>query len=299
MPGEEVARKIVVFFLLTRASPVGILLILAIGMAIGVLPGGGTVLITAVPAVVATGAVMAMLGLRRPARWAEERFSQRGEDSRLLRLAPRLSATADGVDEALQQLRPANPLLLIGLTGFLVLDMLALWASFRAVGSAPELTLVWMAYLIGQLGNWPAVPGGIGGTKLGLIGAAVLYGLPVVTATAAVLLYRAIELWLPPLLGLVAFLQLRVLLAAGSSNRRVEASSRLSSALPAASRSMFRASPPTTRRPPRCRVAWASKQIQQPFEPRDALLAVFHELRQELACVPMSVAASGGAQPTK
>jgi uncharacterized protein (TIRG00374 family) len=90
--------------------------------------------------------------------------------------------------------------------------MLVFWASFRAVGASPELALIWMAYLIGQLGNWLPVPGGIGGTELGLVGALLLYGLPALTATAAVLLYRVIELWIPAVLGLAAFAQLRRLL---------------------------------------------------------------------------------------
>jgi hypothetical protein len=69
-----------------------------------------------------------------------------------------------------------------------------------------------MAYLIGQLGNWLPVPGGIGGVELGLVGALILYGLPALTATAAVLLYRVIELWIPAVLGIAAFVQLRLLL---------------------------------------------------------------------------------------
>jgi hypothetical protein len=69
-----------------------------------------------------------------------------------------------------------------------------------------------MAYLIGQLGNWLPVPGGIGGVELGLVGALVLYGSPAITATAAVLLYRVIELWIPAVLGITAFIQLRLLL---------------------------------------------------------------------------------------
>jgi uncharacterized protein (TIRG00374 family) len=94
----------------------------------------------------------------------------------------------------------------------LAFDQLTFWASFLAVGASPDLALIWMAYLIGQLGNWVPVPGGIGGTELGLVGALVLYGLPALTASAAVLLYRVIELWIPAVLGLAAFVQLRVLL---------------------------------------------------------------------------------------
>jgi hypothetical protein len=194
----------------SRFAPVAMLL--GAGLATGILPGGGGLLLTTLPAVVAAGAIAATLALRRLARGAEARVRRRGEGSSLVRFAPALSATSGGIDEALQQLRQANPLLLVGLVGFLVFDMLTFWASFRAVGASPELALIGMAYLIGQLGNWFPVPGGIGGTELGLVGALVLYGLPALTATAAVLLYRVIELWVPAVLGIAAFVQLRLLL---------------------------------------------------------------------------------------
>jgi uncharacterized protein (TIRG00374 family) len=212
MPADEIGRKTVAFFLLTSAVPVGLLLLLGAGLAARIFPGGGGLLLTALPAVVAAGAIAATLALRRLTRGGEARITQRGERSRWARIAPALSATADGIDEALRQLRQANPLLLVGLVGYLVFDLLAFWASFRAVGAAPELSIIWMAYLIGQLGNWLPVPGGIGGVELGLVGALALYGLPALTATAAVLLYRVIELWIPAVLGLAAFVQLRLLL---------------------------------------------------------------------------------------
>ena len=210
MPGDEIARKTIAFFLLTSAVPVAMLLLLGAGLAIGILPGGGSLLLTVVPAVVAAGAIAATLALRRLARGAEARIRRHGK--RWVRLAPALSTTSDGIDEALHQLRRADPLLLVGLVGFLVFDQLAFWASFRAVGAAPGLAVIWMAYLIGQLGNWLPVPGGIGGVELGIVGALVLYGLPALTATAAVLLYRVIELWIPAVLGIAAFVQLRLLL---------------------------------------------------------------------------------------
>jgi uncharacterized membrane protein YbhN (UPF0104 family) len=212
MPTDEIARKTIAFFLLTSAAPVAMLLLLGAGLATGLLPGGGGLLLTVLPAAVAGGAIAATLAMRRLARGAEARIRRQGEGSRWIRIAPALSATADGVDEALHQLRQANPLLIVGLVGFLVFDMLTFWASFRAVGASPDVPLIWMAYLMGQLGNWLPVPGGIGGTELGLVGALVLYGLPAVTATAAVLLYRVIELWIPAVLGIAAFVQLRVLL---------------------------------------------------------------------------------------
>ncbi len=211
MPRDEIARKTVAFFLLTSAAPVAMLFLLGAGLATGILPGGGA-LLTVLPAVIAAGAIAATLAARRLAREAEARLRRQGTGSRQVRIAPALSATADGIDEALHQLRQANPLLLVGLVGFLVFDMLTFWASFRAVGASPELALIWMAYLIGQLGNWLPVPGGIGGVELGLVGVLLLYGLPALTATAAVLLYRVIELWIPAVLGIAAFVQLRLLL---------------------------------------------------------------------------------------
>jgi uncharacterized membrane protein YbhN (UPF0104 family) len=186
--------------------------LLGAGLATGVLPGGGGLLLTALPAAIAAGAIAATLTLRRLARQAEARIGRPGARSRWARLIPALTATSDGITEALHQLRRADPLLVTGLGGFLVLDQLAFWASFRAVGATSNLAVIWMAYLIGQLGNWLPAPGGIGRTEVGLVGALVLYGIPVLTATTAVLLYRMIELWIPAVLGIVAFLQLRLLL---------------------------------------------------------------------------------------
>jgi uncharacterized protein (TIRG00374 family) len=212
MPAAEVARKTVAFFLLTSVVPVATLALLGVGLATGVLPGHASALLTVVPAAAAVGAIAGTLASGRLSRRIETRVSGRTDGSRLARLAPVLRAAADGVDEATRQLRHGNPHLLLGLVGYLVFDILVLWASFRAVGSAPELTIVWIAYLIGQLGNWLPVPGGIGGVEGGLIGILVLYGLQAVTATAAVLLYRVIELWIPAVLGTIAFVQLRALL---------------------------------------------------------------------------------------
>jgi uncharacterized protein (TIRG00374 family) len=212
MPAAEIARKTVAFFLLTSVAPVGALALLGVGLATGVLPGHASIALTVVPAAVAVGAIAGALALGRQARRIGTRARRRTEGSRLARLAPALVATADGVDEAVQQLRRRNPLLVLGLVGYLAFDILVLWASFRAVGAAPEVTIIAIAYLIGQLGNWLPLPGGIGGVELGLVGMLVLYGLPAVTATAAVLLYRVIELWIPAMFGLAAFVQLRALL---------------------------------------------------------------------------------------
>jgi uncharacterized protein (TIRG00374 family) len=212
MPGAEIARKTVAFFLLTSLPNVGTLVLVGIGLATGVLPGQADLALTVGPAVVAAAAIAATLELGHLTRRIDAGLTEPSEHSRHARLAAALHATADGIGEAVRLLRRGDRLLLLGLVGYMLFDILVLWASFRALGSAPELPIVWIAYLIGQLGNLIPLPGGIGGVEIGLIGMLVLYGLPAVTATAAVLLYRAIELWIPAAPGAVAFIQLRALL---------------------------------------------------------------------------------------
>ena len=61
MPAGEIARKTVAFFLLTSAPSVVLLLLFGVGLATGILPGGGGLLLTVLPAVVAAGAIAATL----------------------------------------------------------------------------------------------------------------------------------------------------------------------------------------------------------------------------------------------
>ena len=98
---------------------------------------------------------------------------------------------------------------MLGLIAYLAFDVMILWAGFRAIGASPPLANLWMGYLIGELGGLIPVPGGIGGVDLGLVGTFVLYHVHVGVATAAVLGYRAIALWMPAMLGGAAFVLLR------------------------------------------------------------------------------------------
>jgi uncharacterized protein (TIRG00374 family) len=211
VPAAEVGRKTVAFFLLTSVPNVLSLGVLGIGLAIGGLPRHVSLALALVPAAVAVGAVIVTLALGRLSRRLAEVLAT-PDRRRLARLAPALRAAAEGVQEALRQLRAANPWLLIGIAGYMVFDILVLWASFRALGTSPNIWIVWMAYVIGQLGNLIPLPGGIGGVEAGLVGTLALYGLPALTSTAAVLVYRAVELVVPAVLGVGAFVRLRRIL---------------------------------------------------------------------------------------
>ena len=99
--------------------------------------------------------------------------------------------------------------MLAGAFGYWAFDNAVLWATFKAFGSSPAVTIMLMGYLIGQLGGLLPIPGGIGGIDGGLFGTLVVYGTPAATTAAAVLAYRVILFWLPLIIGAAAFLSLR------------------------------------------------------------------------------------------
>ncbi|MGO9487490.1 MAG: lysylphosphatidylglycerol synthase transmembrane domain-containing protein [Solirubrobacteraceae bacterium] len=207
MDGARIARRSIAFFFLTSLPNVLGVILIGAGLAIKLFPGRAGLALTLVPAIVASAAIgLTIVGGRWAGRAGVRLQERRGEDSRSARV---LHAVADGVSESLSLLRHGDPLLLVGLAGYLAFDVMVLWATFNAFGSVPPLAIVWIGYLIGELGGLIPVPGGIGGVDVGLVGTFALYGVPVGAATAAVLAYRAIALVVPAVMGGVAFVMLR------------------------------------------------------------------------------------------
>jgi uncharacterized protein (TIRG00374 family) len=212
MPGSEIARRTVAFFLLTSVANVLGVIVIGIGLALRVFPGETNLWLTAVPAVIAATSILLALLAGRTAPRLHQRLerSEESEPSRRATVALKtLVAIADGVNEAVALLREGDVWLIGGIVAYLLFDMMILWATFRAFGTAPPLAIVWIAYLIGELGGLIPVPGGIGGVDAGLVGTFVLYGVSITSAASAVLAYRAIALWVPAILGSAAFVALR------------------------------------------------------------------------------------------
>ena len=89
-------------------------------------------------------------------------------------------------------------------------DNLALYACLAAFGGAPSVWVVAMAYLVGMLANSVPIPGGMLAVEGGLVGMLLLFGVrPASHVVVAVVIYRAISLWLPAVIGSLAFLSLR------------------------------------------------------------------------------------------
>jgi uncharacterized protein (TIRG00374 family) len=211
MQAEDIARRTVAFFLLTSVPNVLGVIVLGLGLAIGVFGGEGDLLLTLLPAAVAAGAVVLVLYAGRIAKRWGARIEARGRElsKRKLVAMKALTAIGEGVEAAVALLREANLLLIVGLIAYLAFDVMIVWATFRALGPAPPLAILWIAYLIGELGGLIPVPGGIGGVDAGLVGTLALYNVSLASAAGAVLAYRAIALWVPAVVGGGAFIFLR------------------------------------------------------------------------------------------
>jgi uncharacterized protein (TIRG00374 family) len=214
MKAEHIARRTVAFFALTSLPNFVALILFAIGFATGLLSGNqapGFTYAFAIAAVVVIALVLALprfrdrlAAHRAPATMPEGRFrrwSRRGID-----------ALADGVLDSVWLIRDRPLGVLGGAIGYMVFDIVALGACFQAFHYFPPIGVLVVAYLIGQLGGLLPLPGGIGGIELGLVGSFAVFNVPVSASAAAVLAYRVFQLWIPAVLGTLAFVQLRDLL---------------------------------------------------------------------------------------
>ena len=214
MSAEYIGRRTVAFFFLTSLANIGGVIIFASLYAVGVLDhdpdpaltyGFGVAALAATLVVLALPRVLLPKADRPPAvpRWGKLAAAVRfGRDS-----------LGQGIRDARLLLRQRPIPILAGSFGTLIFDLAVLAVTFKAFGHSPPFGVLVLGYLIGQLGGNLPVPGGIGGVDAGLIGVFVLYHQPLAITTAAVLVYHAISLWVPALLGSVAFVQLRNTLA--------------------------------------------------------------------------------------
>ena len=213
MSSEQIGRKSVAFFFLTSLANVAGVVAFAALYAVGLLQhdpnapltyGFGAAALAATMIVLALPALLGREPTGQPARVKEGRLAA------VLRFVR--YSLAQGVRDSAVLLRQRSPGVLIGSFGTMAFDLAVLGVCFRAFGASPPIGVLALGYLIGQLGGNLPVPGGIGGVDGGLIGTFALYHQPLAATTAAVLVYHAIALWIPALLGSMAFVQLRRIL---------------------------------------------------------------------------------------
>jgi uncharacterized membrane protein YbhN (UPF0104 family) len=198
MPTREIVTRSSGLFFLT--SGINVLTLAAAGLTLllGIGAGPHDVLRAGLPVLAAVSVTLVVLRLAAIARHQPADRPHAGW----------LDDISGGVPAARHAL--ARPhLRLLGGFGYLLFDIAVLWTTFAAVGPAPPLAPLLLAYLVGYLATATPIPGGIGVLDAGLVGALTLYGLPLTHAAAAVLVYHAIAFWIPTLGGSLAYVRLR------------------------------------------------------------------------------------------
>ncbi len=206
MSTEHIGRRSVAFFVLTSIPNFAAAAILGPVLLIGVFPGHVPVALTAAMSVLAliSAAIAAALPLLLGRL---DRARTTGGLLGKLRLGAII--VGDGIADTGRLLRTGRWQAILGAVGYLAFDIAAAVVAFAAFGPVLPLGALIFAYVIGQLGGLIPLPGGVGGTDGGLIGAYVLYGASVSQAVAATLAYRAFQLGVPAILGTIAFIGLR------------------------------------------------------------------------------------------
>jgi uncharacterized membrane protein YbhN (UPF0104 family) len=190
-----------VLFLLTSGINAATLALAGLLVGVGVLHAPHPLLLGLVPGAIAAAGLALFWFLPS----AAGRLVPVADPGRFMRW---LHTTARVVEDTKDEIRRPSWAVL-GAIGYLWFDIAMLWVSFEAFGDAPPVGALTLAFLIGYLGNVLPIPGGIGALDGGLTAALVLYGADPASAAAAVLVYHAIVLWIPTLIGTLAFLRLR------------------------------------------------------------------------------------------
>jgi uncharacterized membrane protein YbhN (UPF0104 family) len=195
MDRADVGARMTTFLVLLYSIYMAALVVGGLGLATGLLPGGGSAAITVVPAIFGAAVIGIALAAQRI----------RSGEGRVRRV---LGPVAAGVRDARRLIRTGNA----GLVGALMwwaFDIAVLWACFEAFGASPAIAVLVVAYFVGTLANTLPLPGGVGGVEGGMIGALVAFGVDPSLALIAVLAYRGFAFWLPIVPGAIAFFTLR------------------------------------------------------------------------------------------
>jgi uncharacterized membrane protein YbhN (UPF0104 family) len=211
MPGDKIARRSVCFFVLTSLPNFACAMVLAPLLLTGLFHGSIPTVPTVVFGVLSWTVALLIVLLPRILHRYGAAGDRRGGWAGKLRVAA--TSLEEGIRDVGELLRTRRWRAILGACGYLGFDIAALCVGFAAFGAGVPLGPLVMGYVVGQLGGLIPLPGGIGGTDGGLIGALVLYGAPLSTATAAVLAYRAFQLGVPAVLGTISFFGLRHTLA--------------------------------------------------------------------------------------
>jgi uncharacterized membrane protein YbhN (UPF0104 family) len=198
LSGRSVAARMVAFIVLLYSFYAITVAVVGVGLWSGVLPGGGSPVLTLLPG----AAAVAIIGGALLSSRLATRLHLTGRGARVAH------TISDGVDGAFDIVR-ARDLRLLGGVAWWAFDIAVLWAAFHAFGASPPIFVITLGYFLGLIGNAIPFLGSLGGVDGGMIGALVALGVAAPVTIAAVVVYRLISCWVPTIPGLAAYLQLR------------------------------------------------------------------------------------------
>jgi uncharacterized membrane protein YbhN (UPF0104 family) len=232
MNKRESMRTLLTFLVVLYAVFLGAIVVSGAVTAAG---GEGPLTLSAIPAAIAaTGfAVVLILGLRRRRAGANGITDADRDPAAVERVGTPVTDTTnpragrvrrgalvlgDATADAISLLRTRDPRLL-GALAWWTFDAAVLWAMLSAFGAANAIAVVALAYFVGQVGNALPIPGAVSG---GMVGVLLAFGVQADLAVVAVLAYRAVAIWLPAPIGLLALASLRRTIARWSHEQAGE-----------------------------------------------------------------------------
>jgi uncharacterized membrane protein YbhN (UPF0104 family) len=212
MPGREIATRLAAFLVALYTVFMMILLVVAFGLYLGLLPGPAPPELTLIPGLIALGAIGAgaatLRAPRRVSRFVGRLAAVRAPVGSLAGLA---AGAVDSVDAGARRafaVSRERPAAIVGALSYWGLDMLAMWAALHAFGSPPAFAGVLVSYFVAQLLGALPVPGGIGVVEGGLAGSLIAFGAPGSLALIGVIAYRFISEWLPAVPAVFSYVSL-------------------------------------------------------------------------------------------
>lgn len=202
MPWRVIGSRSVSYGVLFNVPYVLGAFLAALGVALHVSGAHAPLAVSLAPIGLVLGAAILVLVLL----FANRRGWPRGSKRWRQRTRAVLAVFPDGL-RALPYFRrhPSAP---IGALGWWIGDCAVLWATLQAVGGSPPVTVVILAYMLGQLGTLLPLPGGIGGVEPLMLGILVASGVDAGVGAAGVVCYRTIALGLQSLTGVAAIASL-------------------------------------------------------------------------------------------
>jgi uncharacterized membrane protein YbhN (UPF0104 family) len=198
MPFREVMIRSVIHAPILNLPYVAAAVLLGLSVILGVGPGHAPTLVALAPLGVIVVAVLAAVAATR---YVRRRSPRRAAGWRRVGNIA-VEAIPQGIRAIPARLR--EPALSLSATGYWAGDCGVLIVAFHAAHGSAAISVIVLAYMLGQLGNALPLPGGIGGVEPVMLGVLTASGVNLGLGAAAIVLYRFISLGTQTVAGAVA-----------------------------------------------------------------------------------------------